>query len=84
MSRFSNSANKRHRNYVLDCSYRLVAAVCVCLAVLQEYASAVSSLTAADVAKYIEEALKTPLTLVAVGSMSNLPKYDTVKSRLAA
>jgi processing peptidase subunit alpha len=50
----------------------------------QEYASAVSSLTAADVAKYIEEALKTPLTLVAVGSMSNLPKYDTVKSRLAA
>jgi predicted Zn-dependent peptidase len=48
----------------------------------QEYASAVSGLTGADVSKYVGELLKTPLTLVAVGGLSSLPKYDAVAGRL--
>lgn len=50
----------------------------------QEYASAVAGLTAADVSKYASELIKTPLTLVAVGGISSLPKYDTVAGRLKA
>jgi hypothetical protein len=50
----------------------------------QEYASAVSGLTSADVSKYVGEVLKSPLTLVAVGALANLPKYDTVAGRLRA
>lgn len=50
----------------------------------QDYASAVSKLSSADVSKYVGEVLKSPLTLVAVGSLANLPKYDTVAGRLTA
>jgi len=50
----------------------------------QEYASAVSGLTGADVSKYVNELVKSPMTLVAVGGLSNLPKYDTVAGRLKA
>lgn len=50
----------------------------------QEYAAAVSSLTAADVTKYVSDLLKTPLTLVAIGDLASLPKYDTVAGRLQA
>lgn len=50
----------------------------------QEYAAAVSGLTSADVSKYVGEVLKTPLTLVAVGGLSSLPKYDTVAGKLLA
>lgn len=50
----------------------------------QEYASAVAGLTAADVSKYVGDLVKSPLTLVAVGGLSNLPKYDTVAGRLKA
>lgn len=50
----------------------------------QEFASAVAGLTAADVSKYVSEVVKTPLTLVAVGALSSLPKYDTVAGRLRA
>lgn len=50
----------------------------------QEYASAVAGLTAADVSKYAIELVKSPLTLVAVGGISSLPKYDTVAGRLKA
>lgn len=50
----------------------------------QEYASAVSGLTAADVSKYVGELVKSPLTMVAVGGLSSLPKYDTVAGRLKA
>lgn len=48
----------------------------------QEYAAAVSGLSAADVSKYVAEVLKSPPTLVAVGGMASLPKYDTVARRL--
>eukprot|EP00878_Enallax_costatus_P011889 GHUV01012413.1.p1 GENE.GHUV01012413.1~~GHUV01012413.1.p1 ORF type:complete len:297 (+),score=111.87 GHUV01012413.1:1051-1941(+) len=50
----------------------------------QEYAAAVSGLSSADVSKYVGEVLKSPLTLVAVGSLASLPKYDTVAGRLTA
>lgn len=50
----------------------------------KEYASAVSGLTAADVSKYVSEVVKTPMTLVAVGGLASLPKYDTVAGRLKA
>lgn len=50
----------------------------------QEYASAVSGLSAADVSKYVGNLVKTPLTMVAVGGLSSLPKYDTVAGRLKA
>lgn len=49
----------------------------------QEYAAAVSALSGSDVSKYVGEVLKSPLTLVAVGSLASLPKYDTVAGRLA-
>ncbi len=50
----------------------------------QDYAAAVTGLTASDVSKYVGEVLKTPVTLVAVGGMSALPKYDAVAGRLSA
>lgn len=49
-----------------------------------EYAAAVSGLSGSDVSKYVGEVLKSPLTLVAVGSLASLPKYDTVAGRLTA
>jgi hypothetical protein len=50
----------------------------------QEYASTVAGLTAADVSKYVGELVKSPLTLVAVGGIGSLPKYDVVAGRLKA
>lgn len=50
----------------------------------KEYAAAVSGLSGSDVSKYVGEVLKSPLTLVAVGSLASLPKYDTVAGRLTA
>jgi hypothetical protein len=50
----------------------------------QEYAAAVAGLSAGDVSKYVGEVLKSPLTMVAVGGIASLPKYDTVAGKLAA
>lgn len=48
-----------------------------------EYAAAVASLTAADVAKAAAEMVKGPATLVAAGPLADLPKYDAVARRFA-
>eukprot|EP00879_Flechtneria_rotunda_P000588 GHRR01000697.1.p1 GENE.GHRR01000697.1~~GHRR01000697.1.p1 ORF type:complete len:485 (+),score=217.93 GHRR01000697.1:113-1567(+) len=48
----------------------------------QEYAAAVSSLSGNDVSKYVGEVLKSPPTVVAVGSITSLPKFDTLAKRL--
>lgn len=50
----------------------------------QEYAAAVAGLSAADVSKYVGEVLKSPLTMVAVGGIASLPKYDVVAGKLLA
>eukprot|EP00882_Tetradesmus_deserticola_P001792 GHRQ01001924.1.p1 GENE.GHRQ01001924.1~~GHRQ01001924.1.p1 ORF type:complete len:368 (+),score=180.54 GHRQ01001924.1:230-1333(+) len=50
----------------------------------QEYAAAVAGLSAGDVSKYVGEVLKSPLTMVAVGGIASLPKYDMVAGKLAA
>lgn len=50
----------------------------------QEYAAAVAGLSDADVSKYVGEVLKSPLTMVAVGGIASLPKYDVVAGKLLA
>lgn len=48
----------------------------------RDYAAAVSGLTTADVNQYLQDAVKSPMTVVAAGSMYDIPKFDIAAQKL--